>query len=159
MKEELWKSIQDYEGLYEVSNQGRVKSLKFGKERILKAVEKSHGYLSVNLYKGKCKALRAHKLVAMAFLDHIPCGDKMVIDHKNNIKTDNRVENLQIITQRENSSKDRKGGSSKHVGVSRNGKGWRARIHVNDKLKYLGTFQDEAEASICYQNALHNLNN
>ena len=47
----------------------------------------------------------------MAFLNHKPNGNKLVVDHINNVKTDNRLSNLQIITQRKNTSKDRTGGS------------------------------------------------
>ena len=69
MKKEIWKDILGYEGLYQVSNFGRVKSTKFGKERILKLTKDKDGYLIVNLYKNnKSKTLKVHRLVAEVFL-------------------------------------------------------------------------------------------
>jgi ribosomal protein L15E len=72
----------------------------------------------------------------MAFLNHTPCGYKIVVDHiDNNIKTDNRLENLQLITQRENVSKDIKNTSSKYIGVCwhKKAKKWRSSIQINGK--------------------------
>ena len=152
MKTEIWKDIKDYEGLYQVSNLGRVKSLKFGKERILSAATNATGYSLVALCNGKTKAITVHQLVAMAFLNHKPCGYKLVVDHINTIKTDNRLENLQVITHRQNCTKDKKG-TSKYTGVHwckpRNK--WRAEIRINGKTKYLGSFKSELEASEAYQ--------
>ena len=152
MKTEIWKDIKDYEGLYKVSNLGRVKSLKFGKERILSAATNATGYSLVALCNGKTKAITVHQLVAMAFLNHKPCGHKIVVDHINTIKTDNRLENLQVITHRQNCTKDKKG-TSKYTGVHwckpRNK--WRAEIRINGKTKYLGSFKSELEASEAYQ--------
>ena len=98
--EEIWRDVKGYEGLYQVSNLGRVKSLgnsKTRKERILKNAKNTTGYLQVNLCKeAKAKATKIHRLVAQAFIGDIPKG--MVINHINGIKTDNRVENLEICT-------------------------------------------------------------
>lgn len=98
MKEEIWKPIEGYEN-YEVSNIGRVRSLNYhrtGKEKILIPVLFKY-YLGVNLYKnGKMKCCKIHRLVAQAFIhnpDNLPC-----INHKNENKTDNRVENLEWCT-------------------------------------------------------------
>ena len=94
---EIWKDIEGYEGLYQVSNMGRVKSLgnnKTRKEKILKNSKGSIGYLQVGLYKeGKVKYFRVHQLVASAF---IPNPDNLPqVNHRNEDKTDNRVENLE----------------------------------------------------------------
>lgn len=106
MAEEIWKDIPEYKGIYQVSNSGRVKSLgneKSKKERILKPIINPHGYCFVYLCMyGKSKAIYIHQLVAICFLGHKPCGYKLVINHKNFIRTDNRVENLEIVTQKEN---------------------------------------------------------
>ena len=67
--EEIWCPINGYEGLYEVSDQGRVKSLKFGKERILKPGRNTQGYLLVNLWKnGEHKWYLVHRFVAKTFI-------------------------------------------------------------------------------------------
>lgn len=98
---EIWRDVVGYEGLYQVSNWGRVKSYLRGKERILKPVLENNGYYSVNLYKkGKLKKFSLHRLVVETFLGEISSG--LVVNHLNEIKTDNRLENLEIVTQREN---------------------------------------------------------
>jgi len=156
---EIWKSIEGHES-YEVSNLGRVKSLKCNKERILRpSVDNGSGYLKVNLYKNtKMKTKKVHQLVAIAFLNHKPNGHKLVVDHVNTAKTDNRLVNLQIITHRENISKDTKG-LNKYTGVSwsKLNKNWIARIRIKGKNKHLGSFTDESKASEAYQKALKEL--
>lgn len=101
--EEIWKDAVGYEGLYQVSNLGQVKSLNYkrtDKERILKPVL-TKGYYSIGLCKnGKCKRSYVHKLVVEAFLGKISNG--LVVNHLNEIKSDNRLENLEICTQKEN---------------------------------------------------------
>jgi hypothetical protein len=165
MIKEIWKDIPGYEGIYQVSNIGNVKSLKFGKEKILKLGmdgKSPRQYYKVILMKDKKKeSVKIHKLMAMAFLNHIPCGYKIVVDHINNDRLDNRIENLQLISSRENSSKDKKLGSSKHTGVHfhKNKNKFNANIRINGKKIYLGSFDCEIEASEAYQNALKMYNN
>jgi hypothetical protein len=130
---EIFKTIPDYPS-YQVSNWGNVKSFKWGKERILKPGLYNNGY----------------------FLNHKPDGHKLVVDHIDNDKSNNRRENLQIITSRENSSKDKKGYTSKYVGVCWNTQinKWQSRIMINGKVKYLGSFDRETEASKTYEHEL-----
>jgi hypothetical protein len=158
MIQEIWKDILGYDGKYQVSNFGNVKSLKYGKEKILKPSDNGGGYYMINLCKdGKLKSIKIHILVAMVFLNHKPDGTtRIVIDHINNNPSDNRVENLQLISHRENCSKDRKGGSSKYVGVHFNKRNdtWQSRISIDGKRKTLGVFNTEIEAHEAYQNAL-----
>ena len=101
---EIWKPVRNYEGLYEVSNMGRVKSLNYnrtGKERIMKGLDNGHGYLFVQLCKdGKAKNCRINRLVAMAF---IPNPDNLPeVNHKDKIRTNNRVDNLEWCTTQYN---------------------------------------------------------
>lgn len=113
MSKEIWKDVVGYEGIYKVSNLGRVKSiskLKYNgriyfmtKEIMMCQSNDSSGYKFIALTNnGKMKSKRVHQLVAMAFLDHVPCGFKLVVDHINNIKSDNRLCNLQILTHQAN---------------------------------------------------------
>lgn len=102
---EIWIDIKEFEGKYQVSNLGRVKSLKdsSGKHRelILKGRSEGHGYLKVDLSKGgKCKSMRIHRLVAEAFIPKPK--NKTDVNHINGIKTDNRLENLEWVTRSEN---------------------------------------------------------
>lgn len=105
--QETWKPIKGYEGLYEISNLGRVKSLpKFycnnstlHKERFLKPQNKK-GYYQVALLKnGKPKWISVHRLVAEAFIEKPPY---LQINHKDGNKLNNRADNLEWCTGREN---------------------------------------------------------
>lgn len=95
LAQERWKPIFGYDGMYEVSDLGRVRSLKFGKVRVLRVYKNLDGYLQVALCKGgKIKQSYIHRLVAQAF---IPNNDdaKNEINHINEDKSDNKVSNLE----------------------------------------------------------------
>lgn len=160
---EEWKDIFGYEGLYQVSNLGNVKSLGHGhikREKILKPSNDGRGYLKVGLHLNKVKKSRKiHQLVAVAFLNHVPCGYNLVVNHKNLVKTDNRVENLELVTSRENSNLRHVKSSSKYTGVSwiKSKNKWASQIYINGKNISLGLFKNEIDASIAYQAALSNL--
>lgn len=160
--EENWKDIKGYEGLYQISNLGRVKSLKFGKQKILKSTINSRGYMKVILYKPDFKKhIFIHQSVAMAFLNHTPCGLELVVDHINDDKLDNRLENLQLISNRENIYKTQGKWASKYKGVSwhkKNSK-WVAATTINNKRFFLGSFNCELAASLAYQNKLKEITN
>lgn len=96
---ENWKPIEGYEGIYEVSDQGRVKNIKYN--RFMTAVKVTHGYLAYNLSKqGKTHSLLAHRLVAKAF---IPNPDnKPQVNHIDGVKSHNFVTNLEWTTSSEN---------------------------------------------------------
>lgn len=98
--QEEWRPVPNYIGLYDASNFGRVRNLKFEKVRILKQHE-INGYLHVCLWKnGNYKNFYTHRLVYEAFNDEIPDGYE--INHINEIKTDNSLWNLNIMTPKEN---------------------------------------------------------
>ena len=98
---EHWKEIAGYEGIYEVSDQGRVRSLKFGKEKILKPWKDRGGYLKVSLCKD-ChkKYLFVHRLVADAFIQNP--NNLKTVNHKDEVKTNNVASNLEWMSQRDN---------------------------------------------------------
>lgn len=98
---EEWKDIPDYEGLYQVSNYGRVKSLKYGKERIMKQRKRKDGYLLVCLYKdGVIKSFTVHRLVASAF---IPNPNNLPqVNHKDENKENNCAKNLEWCDRKYN---------------------------------------------------------
>ena len=154
---EIFKDIKGTDGVYQISDLGRVKSLKYGKEKILKG-SMGKTYKSVNI-QGQRKCM--HVLVAEAFLGHVTCGHSIVVDHVDGNHLNNRLDNLQLISHRENIVKGlkAKGGTSKHVGVSwgKHVNKWLVRIEVNGKQKHLGVFTDELEASEAYQTELNKL--
>lgn len=109
--EEIWKPIKGYEGYYEVSSIGNVRSLdreiKINnkiwklKGKLLKKRIESHGYLAVVLFIGSNRnSQKIHRLVASAFIDNP--DNKKEVNHINLIKNDNRVENLEWVTRSEN---------------------------------------------------------
>lgn len=152
---EIWKDIKEYEGLYLVSNFGRVKSLKFNKHKILKLNLCGSGYLFVNLWKEKRQSpLMIHQLEAVAFLNHKTDGYKLVIDHIDDIKTNNNLSNLRLVTQRENQSKNKKSiGATWH----KRDEVWQSQIRINGKSVYLGSFKNKNEAMNAYRNKLDTL--
>lgn len=121
--EEIWKDIEGYEGYYQVSNLGRVRSLEhyrktdrggyIQKGRILKQeIMKGKGYCQVSLSKkGKTKKFRVHRLVLEAFV--LNPMNKPYVNHINAIRNDNRVDNLEWCTQSENVKHAYKLGNSK----------------------------------------------
>lgn len=169
MLEEAWKDIPGYEGYYQVSSLGNVRSLDrviyvgYEETRLRKGVilkpSVTRGYKYCSLYtNGIVKTYPVHQFVAMAFLSHKPDGHSLVIDHINGKREDNRLENLQIVTNRHNLSKDSRG-TSKYTGVhwhSRDKK-WIAQIWTGVKRVHLGAFKDENEAGLAYQTALKEL--
>lgn len=103
---EIWKPIKGYEGLYEVSNLGRIKSLNYnhtGKEKILKPTKDRYGYLQVTLCKNNIKKqYTVHRLVAEAFIDN---PDNLPqVNHKDENKQNNNVDNLEWCDAKYNSN-------------------------------------------------------
>ena len=104
MTKEVWKNIEGYEKLYQISNFGRVKSLNYnrtGKEKILKPSKDKDGYLHVGLCKnGKAKFFRVHRLVCSAFLENPE--NLPQVNHKDENKENNHVDNLEWVSPKEN---------------------------------------------------------
>ena len=99
---EIWKPIKGYEGLYEVSNLGRVKSIRFGKEKIMSSKAKGNKYLKIMLCKNKTyKRFYIHRLVAQAFLEipeelrHLEGTRYLQVNHKDENPQNNIVTNLE----------------------------------------------------------------
>lgn len=162
---EFWENIKNYEGVYQVSDLGEFRSL----DRTIKKRGNSLGFLKGKVFNKRIsnkgynelilttnsvkKNMRVNRLVYMSFVGELIDG--LVIDHRDNIKTNDYAINLQQITPRENSSKDQKNRSSKYVGVGWYKKlsKWQSRIRIKGKLKHLGYFDNEIEASNAYKTA------
>lgn len=147
---EIWVPVRDYPN-YEVSNHGRVKRLRDGKE--MKQPPNGGGYASSTLTNsdGK-KTWLIHRLVAAHFVpnpDHKP-----MVDHINGIRSDNRAENLRWCTATENHYNRRVDGkgTSRYKGVYRHTQtgAWIARIRENKTYEHLGSFKTEEEAARAY---------
>jgi len=161
MKREKWLPIKDYETVYSVSNKGRIKRIKTG--RILKPGINSTGYEVVCLCDGDCITFKVHLLVFDAFGDGKRNGRIIQVDHKNENKLYNDIDNLQLLSNRENLSKYQslQKRSSQYTGVYWNKKAqkWLAQIRVGAVRKYLGLFEEERKASLAYQKALKAIHN
>ena len=96
--EEIWKDIIGYEGLYRVSNKGRVYSIR--SNLFLKVTRTKKGYSTISLSYGKDKTFLLHRIIALAFIPNPE--NKPFINHINSIRDDNRIENLEWVTSREN---------------------------------------------------------
>ncbi len=168
---EIWKDVvlKGYNGMYQVSNIGRVRSLdkevfcRGGKTRVIKGrllkpqLSLKYNYIVLS-NKQVHKNMYIHRLVAMAFLNPSFDSSKCVVDHIDNNPLNNKLSNLQLITQRENTSKNPKSKSSKYTGVRRYRNKWRAEININGKSVYLGDYICELSASKAYNNKLKQFN-
>ena len=101
---EVWKDVVGFEGKYKISSEGRVKSLNYkhtGEERIMNPHPNDWGYLQVSLWKdNKMHTKKVHRLVAEAFIPNPLC--LATVNHKNEIKTDNNVDNLEWMSDYDN---------------------------------------------------------
>lgn len=157
MEKEVWKDIIGFEGLYQISNFGSVKSLNYRrskKEKILNPTVNSSGYFVLALFKnGKPRSKYVHVLVARYFLNHTAFGRKIVVNHIDSNKTNNRYDNLEIISNRENTIlgciKNKK-----NTGAYKVKYGFISTIRIEDKRIYLGMFKTEEEAGEAYQKKL-----
>lgn len=175
MDKEIWKAVPNYEGVYEASTHGRIRSLdrkvphgvgggyRNRKGTILKTDKKINGagYMYATLANsGIHKKLAVHQIVAMSFLNHTPSGYELVINHIDGDRLNNHKDNLEIVTTRQNATvkfKDRdKVLTSSYVGVcfDKFKKRWLAAITVGGKQIHLGYHKVEIDAHNAYQKAL-----
>lgn len=158
MEDEIFKDIIGYEGSYKVSNYGNVKSFKYDhfKGRLMKLGLRGGGYSCVNLSKDNKKITKAvHKLMQPAF--ELGMG---FVDHINGIKTDNRLENLRVVTRRQNMQNLNCHRKGKLVGANYDkrrahlDRPWASRVKINGKNIHLGCFKTELEAHEMYMKKL-----
>lgn len=147
MEQEIWKDIIRYEGLYQISNFGRIRN----SNSDMKPYTISNGnkvYLGITLVKeGVKKRYRVHRVVAEHFIDN-PFNLSQV-NHKDNNAFNNNVDNLEWVSHRENQShRSLNSGNktSKYVGVSKSGNRWRAQICIWGNNISLGSYDTEDDA-------------
>lgn len=146
--EEIWKKVKGYENLYEISNTGKIKSLRFNKEKILKPALSTSGYFMIALWKDKKPKYQSiHSLIAINFLNYKITTRKIVVDHIDNNKLNNCVKNIQIISNRENSFKDKKSKSGEY-NIYLNSGAYLVRMRINGVKQTFGTFKNIEDAII-----------
>ena len=167
---EVWKNIPDFVG-YQTSNLGNIRSFIHKKngtnlnrhtnpKQLKKLIRLKRYY--VNLYKNrKLFSKNIAPLVAMAFLNHKPNGHRIVVDHIDNNCSNDKLYNLQLISNRLNIHKDFVNPTSKYIGVTwhKASKRWTAQISINNKKKWLGCYRIELEAANAYKKALEEYKN
>ena len=142
---EVWKDIKGYEGHYQVSNLGRVRSLsfksatRFSKGGVLTVMKDRLGYMCVNLSR---KTFKVHRLVAIAFIDN-PNGFRCV-NHKDEDKTNNKVENLEWCSYKYNNNY-----GTRNARISQNGGRKIAQYSLDGEL--IKTWNSAAEAARHYK--------
>ena len=150
--EERWLPIVGYEGKYEVSDLGRVKSFaRYKNGKILKLSSIDNGYLQIQLWSVLKKFHLVHRLVLQAFL---PIDEELDCDHINHITNDNRLVNLRWATNSQNIryQPKREGCSSRYKGVSwfKRDNNWKTQCKIDGKTIHIGCFDDEDEAGKAY---------
>jgi NUMOD4 motif/HNH endonuclease/AP2 domain len=169
---EIWKDIPDFEGFYQASNLGRLRSVNritnrkdgtkvFSEGKILNPAL-SYGYPRLHICKhGVRKPYFVHQLIAISFLKYNLKNKELSVDHIDGNKENNKITNLQILTKRENTSKHFNYKLSDYRGVSWNTKSkkWVSNICIKGKRTYLGSFTDEHEAGKAYLNKLKEVEN
>lgn len=141
---EIWKDISNYEGLYQVSNLGRVRSLTLSKK--IKSLSVNHkGYLITSLTKEKVKKIfRVHQLVAVEFLNSNKYSSEFVVDHIDFDKKNNKESNLRLITHSDNSSfRSNKKSIYKYITWDKTVNKWRAVFIFKGKKIRLKRYDDE----------------
>lgn len=159
---EVWKVIPGYEGIYEVSDFGRVKSIlrtdRFGRTRggmFLSPGLGKNGYYTVALCKnGKQKSRNVHKLVMEAFVGK----SEKVVNHIDGVRSNNNLSNLEYVTQRENVilgklSQLNKSKSADYAGVSlvKSTGNFEVRKVIERKAYYLGVYNSQSDAHRVYE--------
>jgi hypothetical protein len=158
-KTEEWRDAVGFEGFYQVSCRGRVKSLSrsayngagyfFTKERIIKPFA-INGYLYFKGCKrGKKKNESIHRLVALTFLQS-PKRERIHVNHKDLNRGNNCIENLEWVTQQENHTHQQKHRSKKGYVFCKDKKKFRVAIRCPGVMVYLGQFETKEEAQACY---------
>lgn len=169
MKKEIWKGVKGYERKYQVSNRGRVKSLRrliircdggrfWLRERILKPGIDYNGRYMVGLNDcDRHRGTAVSRLVYEAFKGELISG--LVIDHIDNNRSNNHISNLQQITQQENCLKDqwrRKDFKNYiHINKTRNKK-WSASMRINGTQTYIGIFRHKYLAEMACDSIIKN---
>jgi len=162
MNTEIWKDVVGYKGLYQVSNLGRIKSLPRNgtvkTDVYLKAKDNGKGYMQVSLNNGTPKTKYVHIIVAESFLDYKANKGVVCVDHINSIKNDNKLDNLRVITPRENVSRYNRSNTNT-TGVYKVRNRYRAIISVKNTRYDLGYFDNIESAKLSYQLKLNQITN
>jgi hypothetical protein len=144
---------------YKIAKDSTIISNNRGKEIIKKPPRDSYNRPKIRLWlDGKKFTFKVSTVMAMTYLGYKKgCG--LVVAHKDNIPYHNELKNLQLITQRLNASKDRKGKTSKYTGVwwHKRRQKWKSAIRINGIQKGLGFFINEEDAHEAYQRALREI--
>lgn len=143
--DEQWEDVKGYEGIYKVSNRGRVKSLKFGKDKLLKATKANTGYCVVlSVGKGISKRFMLARLMQDAFVGH------KMHNYKLELTINDGIHSLKVVEKKNSNS----GGK---FGTTKMGKKWNSYACIDGKTLHLGVFKTEALAYSEYKEYLREI--
>ena len=146
---ENYRDIVGYDGLYKISEDGKIISFKCDIVKEIIPAKNQKGYLTCTLLKdGKNKSYLVHRLIFIAFNGAIP--ENMVVDHIDRNPLNNNISNLRAIRQSDNIRNSTRVDNAKGCYFDKRVKKWLASIRINKKLKFLGLFDTEEEAHNAY---------
>lgn len=148
---EIWKPVPETNGVYMASNRGRIR--RDGGAPTFGSLN-GKGYRQFNIQKkGKSRVITVHRAVAAAFIGE----SNLTVDHLNGDRSDNRLENLEYVTNRENVVRGKKSSKSKKtlpLGAYKNGSSFKSSIFIDGKAYHLGTYKTPEDAHKAYCMAL-----
>jgi len=155
---EIWKKIEGFPD-YEVSNSGKIKSFKRGKQRILKDRPDGCGYYQVILLKDGIEySKKVHKLVATAFIPNDNAIEKFLVDHIDRCVTNNCVENLRWVNRSENRLNSYQKTLPMYGITMYKNKKFKVQLNVSKVMKYLGCYDTLEQAQCVRDNFLVSIN-
>lgn len=157
IKKEIWKTIPNTNNRYKVSNTGKIKSYLGGKGKLMALRVHPKGYIRVGLMTNKKRKERTvHSIVVEVFLNHKQNGMKSMVNHIDKDRTNNHLDNLEIVTNEENLKDKRNNGILNGVFQIKSTGYWSSMKRIDGKYKRLGIHKHKQDALLEYYTFITN---